>query len=192
MARTQNCLALLLCFIQWLSFFALSASEAELPRQTGSVDGVIFSLSLNTGEIKSTEPIIVKLSIANDSAESIFIGSLFNGLDFSVIEENINFIEYHRTRNGVKVLIGPKRGDKILNPAPLTLYGEREKKLNADKGLSVEIKPKGKYLVEIPLSRVFDFSRTADYLISCEVKYRLGAAPEPYVYKTKDMRVKVF
>ena len=96
-----------------------------------------------------------------------------------------------RIVNGKRILIGPKHGDKIHEFISLTLYGNQLKKLNQEAG-KIKIAPNHKFSYNINISRLFDFSVDADYLISCKLNYFAHENNESQnTIEIKDIKIKV-
>lgn len=167
----------LFCFIFVFLVFSTFGAEKKGKKniqQSVSAEGVEFLVSLNNFVFNSkiSEPIFLNLLISNNSKNDIYLGKIFHGIELDVLEEYVNQCEKIIVKDGKRIPLSPKIGERLTNPIQMTLYGHQIKKQHQEQVEFTKIAPKEKYEKTICLSQLFDFSVASEYLISCKIKYR--------------------
>lgn len=123
--------------------------KGEIKKETKTKDGVIFSIVLKKARFQQLEPVFMDVRIINNSKNEIEL--------FLPIKLEILFVDKKRE-------------------VPMTRYGEMVNKPRSNPGFGSSqggsiILPNKNFSSETNLSKIFDLSLNAEYLLSVEISF---------------------
>lgn len=126
--------------------------KGSVSKEVKSKSGVIVALILPKGKFKSSESVIMKLRIINNSETFIYLNRAFRPKIF------------YKTLNGGRAVPMTRHGQRWYSPNRFGYF-------SPPGGMPFRIKPGKYYSEKIYLSQIFDLTLTSDYLISCDINY---------------------